>query len=252
MATSRLPRLLRLSLGEEATDHTIYAILPSTLTHLTVAIPAQHEDPRLGEVEVALRTRLHRLVKLELYSRTHFPSPEIAYSRPTETEVSSLRELRLSHIDATTQELTSLLNSVESTIQTLAFHHVLADGLLDALSGCASLRRLELGRLDIEVDDHSLADPPSHPYLRSLRLHFSSSIPPMDIIRILKTPRLGGRYLESLELVGVLPCDIVKRTWSDAKIMDRLIRVAERKGTIFMINGRMIETMGDLWVTVIG
>lgn len=145
----------------------------------------------------------------------------------------------------------SLISSVETTLQTIAFHHVSSLDLFSNLTGCSSLRRLEIGRLDSEFEGVSLCLLYNlHRHLRTLRLHFDCSVLPETIIAALERRRLGGRYLESLELVGSYSSDAGEEQWKNPKMLDKLILVAKEKGTILMINGRMIETMGDLWVSL--
>ncbi|GAA5886910.1 hypothetical protein JCM16303_006757 [Sporobolomyces ruberrimus] len=245
------PRFLRLTLGANAANHTIYGILPPTLTHLCVALPTYHVDARLSQVFQTVRTRLPYLIKFELYSQIYFPSPlETIYPRKNRSEKTALRELRLSHVETSRTDLEAIFSVVGSTLYTLAYHHVpaLDLSLSTVLSSCKNLRRLELGR----TASYQTSAPtfPYLPRLHSLRIHFYSALSPSEVIDALETPRLGGRHLETLELVGKFPGDVVGSCWKDAKLMDKMVRVAKEKGTLFMINGRMIETVGDLWVAL--
>ncbi|GAA5912718.1 uncharacterized protein JCM6883_006212 [Sporobolomyces salmoneus] len=259
------PNLRRLSLGDKAADHTLYPLLPRTLTHLTVSLPRDHINARLSEIEPLLKTRLRKLIKLELYSQVYFPSPEITYSRPSSSEPTGLRELRLSHVSTPHRALESFLSSVGSSIQTLALHHVSSPFSSALFSYCPKLRRLELGRSTNEVEDGNnvidLYSTTDHSCLESIRVHFNSGIRLDDLVDEVRAPRivtpkgLGGAegrdttYLKTLELVGCFPDDQggFESGWTNSNQIDELIKVAKEKGTIVMINGKMIETMGDMW-----
>lgn len=272
---SRAPNLRRLSLGNKAADHTLYPLLPRTLTHLTVSLPENHVNARLADIEPIIRTRLRNLVKLELYSQIYFPSPEISYPPVDKSEITSLREIRLSHVNTPGGALESFLASVGSTVHTLALHHVSSPFSSTLFSHCPKLRRLELGRsggFDEDDDGDGVIDlfsTTDHQYLHSLRVHFDSSLRLDDLIDELEVIRLvvpirdgsGGAivntkytYLRTLELVGNFPGDVLQVNesgWTDSKKLDRLIKLAKERGTLLLINGRMIKTMGALFVALL-
>ncbi|GAA5965093.1 hypothetical protein JCM3765_004854 [Sporobolomyces pararoseus] len=269
----RAPNLRRLSLGNKAADHTLYPLLPRTLTHLTVSLPEGHVNARLADIEPIIRTRLRKLVKFELYSLIYFPSPEISYPPVDKSEITSLREIRFSHVNTPAGALDTFLASVGSTVHTLALHHVSSPFSSTLFSYCPKLRRLELGRSGgFEDDDGNgvvdLFSTTDHQYLHSLRVHFDSSLRLDDLIDELQASRLvvplrGGRtgavvglkhtYLRTLELVGSFPGDVVgsENGWTDAKNFGRLIRAAKEKETLLLINGRIIKTIEDLWAALL-
>ncbi|GAA5850366.1 hypothetical protein JCM3766R1_004323 [Sporobolomyces carnicolor] len=262
--------LRRLSLGHRAADHTLYEILPRTLTHLTVALPDGHVNARLSEVATALRTRLRSLVKLELYSQKYFPNPlDISYPPTsivtgrgvTTTSSSSLRELRLSHIKSTTVELQNFVESVGSNLYSLALHHVGSTFSPDLLGASPSLRRLDLGRCELyppaaarddsqnddDADDAATESDikrrqdefyafriKSHKFLHTLRVHFDSKIRVADLVRELDVCRPNGHE-------GIAP------VFGDSTAMNELFKEAKRCGTMVLVNGNTVETFGDLW-----
>lgn len=256
-----------MSLGNKAADHTLYALLPRSLTHLTVCLPERHVNARLSDIEPIIKTRLRKLVKLELYSQIYFPSPDITYAPTLKSENTSLREIRLSHVSAPQGAIESFLSSVGSTIQTLALHHVSSPFSSMLFSSCPNLRRLDLGRgsnTNAEGEVIDLYSTTDHRYLHSLKVHFDSSLRLEDLIDEIEVPRLvtssgggGGvkqyTYLKTLELVGSYPSDVsTEGGWKNAKLMNKLMQVAKERGCTLLINGRLIESAGDLWVALMG
>ncbi|GAA6006152.1 hypothetical protein JCM11491_002051 [Sporobolomyces phaffii] len=253
------PCLLRLSLGNKAADHTLYALLPRSLTHLTVSLPENHVNARLADIEAVIRTRLRKLVKLDLYSQIYFPSPKVDYPRSHRSDATTLREIRLSHINTPAGALDAFLASVGSTVHTLALHHVSAQFSSTLVSHCPKLRRLELGRspssayvaYNQPLCRFSATD---HAYLHSLRVHFDAGVSVDNLVGELEAARVGGTRLGTLTLVGAFPADLVldrAAGWTRADAIDRLVRVARDVGTVLVINGKMVESFGDLWIALL-
>ncbi|GAA6012695.1 hypothetical protein JCM10207_005328 [Rhodosporidiobolus poonsookiae] len=249
-----LSNVKRLTLGDKACDHEIWAILPPSLTHLCVALRTHHSNARLDTVSDVITTRLTSLQVLELYSSLYFPPPiEVEYQVDSEAK-STLRELRLSHIQTTDADLSKFLYAVGANLHTLAIHRVLADAAAP-LAFCTRLRRLELGaRGFLPEQESSYFNELYLPYLSFLRVHLASGVALADLLDalpLLTRPREGPSHLKTLELVGIFP-DNLSSDWLSAKGIDRLVEICREGGVDFVMNGRPVETLGELWSALVG
>ncbi|GAA5824805.1 hypothetical protein JCM11251_005353 [Rhodosporidiobolus azoricus] len=245
-----LPTLERLTLGSGACDHEIYSLLPPTLTHLCVSLPNYHNNTRLLPIAQEITTRLMNLRVLELYSQLYFPSTiEVIYPPRQANEPSSLREVRLSHITAAPGEIISFLDSVGSSVFTLAVHHV-SEEQSAFLEYCPSLRRLEVGRTNYEpVASVTFFEEISESFLSYLRIHFDSGIALSHVLENLAFFAHSG--LRTLELVGVFPGNL-SGDWLLGGSIDELVEQCKAGEVDLCVNGRMIETVGDLWRSLVG
>ena len=202
-----------------------------------------------------INTRLKKLVKLELYSQVYFPSSEIHYPPTSKFDPSQLREVRLSHIRGPAGTLDAFLSSTGSTLHTLALHHVSANFESTLFASCPKLRRLELGRSQREETPiTNRFSTISHAYLHTLRVHFDSDLSVDDIVRELEASRIAGTHLRVLEIVGAFPGDVPEggeSGWTKAGEIDRLMKAVKENGTMLLIQGRLIESTGDLWVALL-
>ncbi|BGP19500.1 hypothetical protein JCM10213v2_007595 [Rhodosporidiobolus nylandii] len=244
------PNLERLTLGDKACDHELWnARLPASLVHLCVSLPQYHADARLALVSTEIRTRLHRLKSLEVYSALYFPPPvALSYPDKQHSETFALRELRLSHINSAPGELATLLATVGAGIYTLAAHHV-AEDLSSLLDSLPSLRRLELGVNDYTTVERSASYLSSldSPFLHYLRVHFTSAISLAHLTSTL--PSLAA--LKTLELAGRFPDDL-GTDWTSGKRVDELVEACRTEQVELRVNGRVVETFGDWWAALVG
>ncbi|GAA6030886.1 hypothetical protein JCM8097_008921 [Rhodosporidiobolus ruineniae] len=252
---SQLPKLERLTLGDKAADHTLYSSLPSTITHLCVALPNNHQNARLAPIADEIRTRLTSLIRLELYSHLYFPPPaEIVYPPRSENASNSLREVRLSHLNIAPGELEAFLEVVGPELYVFGHHHALDNPTMPFLH-LPSLRRLELGVFDFVADAYSemYLDTLYCPFLHTLRVHFASALPLPHLLK--HFPSLLRNGLKTLELVGIFPGDLVvhdKSCWTSGALMDQLVDETKAGGFELVVNGRPVESMGDLWRALLG
>jgi len=251
---SRTPNLERLSLGNKAADHNLYSSLPRSLTYLCVALPENHVNARLPDMATMITTRLKKLIRFELYSQIYFPSTDIYYPPTSKSDPSQLREVRLSHIRGPPGTLDSFLASLGSTLHTLALHHVSANFESTLFAHCPKLRRLELGRSQYtEVPATNRFSTVQLNYLHTLRVHFDSTLSVDDIVQEVEASRIAGTHLRTLEIMGTFPGDVPEGEdigWATAGEIDRLMNAVKAYGTMLLIQGRVIESTGDLWVAL--
>ncbi|GAA5968623.1 hypothetical protein JCM11641_007703 [Rhodosporidiobolus odoratus] len=241
--------LKRLTLGDKACNHEIYPLLPSSLEHLCVSLPMYHSDYSLLPISTEIKDRLDSLVCLELYSQIYFP-PTIHSRYPPkqegDTTTSSLRELRLSHIAAVPGDISQFLDTLGENLYTLALHHI-SEHPSTLLAGCPFLRRLEVGvSHSLNPSESSFFDALSAPFLHYLRVHFNSSISLSDLISAL--PVLSQNGLKTLELTGFFPDDLGGAGWKSGKNVDKLVQGCKEGGVELVVNGRGVESFGELWV----
>ncbi|BGP42931.1 hypothetical protein JCM10450v2_007050 [Rhodotorula kratochvilovae] len=255
-----MPALSRLSLGDKACDHAIWNNLPASLTHLCVALPNGHRDARLTTVANELTRRLTRVQRLELYSQLYFPPPvEVEYPPmdPRDAQDGGLRELRLSHVASA--ELEAFVRSVGRGLYTLAVHHLPAT-TERLLPYCPRLRRLELGAADqiSEETPDQLFESLHGAHLTHLRVHLASYVSLARLTASLSTIRAAQRAagahhrLAALELVGHFPDDLVGDGWRSGGGIDALACACEREGVALCVNGRQVESVGDMWAALLG
>ena len=252
-----MSRLEKLTLGDKACDHGIWANLPSSLTHVCVSIPAMVQNARLPTVAHEVTTRLTKLQRLELFSGLYFPPPvEVVYppANPLDPLDSGLRELRLSHV--TSPALEAVLVSLGRGLYTLAVHHL--DVPPTQLTPyCPRLRRLELGAASIVQPElpHSLLSPTSihAASLTFLRVHLASHVALEHLTASIGTirakQRLEGDHhrLQTLEVVGLFPDNLVGEGWTSGKGIDRLVEACKRDEVRLCVNGRPVDSVGNLW-----
>ncbi|GAA5836780.1 hypothetical protein JCM9279_007659 [Rhodotorula babjevae] len=249
--------LEKLTLGDKACDHGIWPNLPSSLTHVCVSIPANVQDARLPTVAHEVTTRLTNLLRLELFSGLYFPPPvEVVYppTDPLNPLDGGLRELRLSHISSPTLE--AFLLRLGGGLYTLALHHITV-AMTQLTPYCPRLRRLELGAagvLTADLPQSVLSSSSVHAAsLTFLRVHLASHVAlehlTASIGTIRATQHLEGDHhrLQTLELVGHFPGNLVGEGWTSGKGIDGLVEACEREQVRLCVNGRPVDSVGDLW-----
>lgn len=263
---SYMQKLERVTLGDKACDHTVWSNLPTTVTHICVALPAHVQDARLPIVATEISTRLTNTQRLELYSGLYFAPPlEIAYppADPFNSPDSGLRELRLSHISS--PGLEAFVLRLGRGLYTLAVHHLSCSP--ESLTPyCPRLRRLEVGAADIlsSTLPESFFGTVHLKSLTFLRVHFASFVSLGHLTASLGTiraaqgrrdpaaPTTNPHRLATLELVGRFPGDLVGDDWESGRGIDALIEACRREEVAFCVNGRPVESVGDLWSAIQG
>ena len=263
---SYMQKLERVTLGDKACDHTVWSNLPTTVTHICVALPAHVQDARLPTVATAISTRFTNTQRLELYSGLYFAPPlEIAYppADPFNSPDSGLRELRLSHISS--PDLEAFVLRLGGGLYTLAVHHLSCSP--ESLAPyCPRLRRLEVGAADIlsSTLPESFFGTVHLKSLTFLRVHFASFVSLGHLTASLGTirgaqgrgdpaaPVTNPHRLAALELVGRFPGDLVGDDWESGRGIDALIEACRREEVAFCVNGRPVESVGDLWSAIQG
>ncbi|GAA6046709.1 hypothetical protein JCM3770_003128 [Rhodotorula araucariae] len=253
-----MPALERLSLGDHACDHTIWNNFPESLTHLCVALPNGHADARLTTVAHELTNRLTRVQRLEIYSQLYFPPPaEVVYAQPDRHDPrdTGLRELRLSHVSS--PELEAFVCTVGRGLYTLALHH-LPTAHEHLLPYCPRLRRVELGAADCIDDPGILLESLHAAHLRHLRVHLASYVSLAHLTASLASIRAeqraqGGHHrLVTLELVGDFPANVYGEEWRSGARVDALIRACRDEEIALCVNGRPVDSIGDMWAALLG
>ncbi|GAA6060840.1 hypothetical protein JCM10212_005258 [Sporobolomyces blumeae] len=247
-----LPNVARLTLGESAADHNIWRRLPRSMTHLCVALPTIHSSARLSLVSEQIRTRLDRLVVLELYFGVYRPRVEVDYPPTNPDDPSALREVRFCEID---DRVDGFLLDLGTTLYALTVNDV-RPGTAPILNTCPRLRRLEVEGSSTRAELPKLLTSYNSPFLHTFR--FDLSLPPSvdDVIDIVSYTRFDGRGLRSLELVGTLPVDANAALddppgWSSPRTVDRLLETTKAYGTTLTVNGRLVSSTGDLCVALL-
>ncbi|BGP34842.1 hypothetical protein JCM10296v2_006666 [Rhodotorula toruloides] len=240
-----LTNLERLTLGNHACDHTVWAKLPCSLTHLCVALPNSHVDARLKLVADTITKRLRNLQRLELYSHVYFPPPvEVVYP-PCESGL-AIREIRLSHIKTTTEDMSNFFLQLAPGLYTLALHHV-RFRVQAPWPQFKSLRRLEYGKHTITENDEFFHLTQGN--VHWVRMHIEAGGRLQTLLDVIE--RRSAHKLEPLrtvELVGNL--DNVSGNWASGKLFDQLVSACAKEGTQLYMNGRTIATHGGLWTAL--
>lgn len=239
-----LTSLEHLTLGNHACDHTVWHKLPSSLTRLCIALPNNHANARLKLVADTIKDRLQSLERLELYSHVYFPPPiEVIYPPPSQSGL-AIREVRLSHINTSREDLSQFFLQLAPGLYTLALHHAYLR-LEAPWPQFSSLRRVEYGRESLldDVDIFRLAGETVH----SARIHFDSGCHLKALVEAIE--RRSSRSfppLRSFELVGTFGVDVAL-DWTSGSLFDRLVSACAEAGTPLYINGRTVGTLGGMW-----
>lgn len=241
--TCRRSRLLtnleRVTLGNHACDHTVWAKLPRSLTHLCVALPNSHIDARLKLVADMITKRLRNLQRLELYSHVYFPPPiEVVYP-PNESGL-AIREIRLSHIVTTTEDMSNFFLQLAPGLYTLTLHYVRFRAQAP-WPQFKSLRRLEYGKHTITENDEffHLIKASVH----SVRMHVEAGGQVQTLLDAIE--RRSSHKLEPLRTL-----DNVSGDWASGKLFDQLVSACAKAGTQLYMNGRTIGTLGGMWTAL--
>ncbi|BGP10857.1 hypothetical protein JCM10049v2_006751 [Rhodotorula toruloides] len=234
-----LTNLERVTLGNHACDHTVWAKLPRSLTHLCVALPNSHIDARLKLVADMITKRLRNLQRLDLYSHVYFPPPiEVVYP-PNESGL-AIREIRLSHIVTTTEDMSNFFLQLAPGLYTLTLHYVRFRAQAP-WPQFKSLRRLEYGKHTITENDEffHLIKASVH----SVRMHVEAGGQVQTLLDAIE--RRSSHKLEPLRTL-----DNVSGDWASGKLFDQLVSACAKAGTQLYMNGRTIGTLVGMWTAL--
>lgn len=242
--------LEKLTLGNGACDHTIYAKLPASLTQICISLPNHHANARLDPVADELTKRLTRVVRLELYSHFYYPPPvEIEYAispAAHQQNKSQLRELRLSHLNAGTGQITKFLSRVGTNLTTLAVHRV-SEAYQNMLPLCPRLKRLELGGPGVVDPTTPVLSTLHGASLNFLRISISQTDTNLEALQQ-ALPKLP--QLRTLDLIAAFPLVVTDSAWLSGALFDDLHDACKARGLLLCVNGRTIRTPGTLWKAI--
>lgn len=219
------------------------------MTRLCISIPNEHRAARLDPIADELTKRLKRVQRLELYSHFYYPPPvDIDYGPPApEPSTSQLRELRLSHIRATSGHLSRFMIRLGANVSTLALHQV-SEAYQNLLPYFSNLKRLELGRPLLVMPASPLLSSPHGASLEFLRVTVAQSDLSLETLSQ-AVPSLPS--LRTADLIAKFPLGSSdSAAWTSGGRFDDFVEACQTRNVLVCVNGRVITSPGTLWKAI--